>query len=89
MKALEILEAITENEGTHLWLDDGSGYPKSYINEAIQELEALKNRSCENCKYARDSNLLGEISHGEKFCNELVRFFHNGFCCNNWKTKND
>ena len=42
MKALEILKAITENEGTHLWLDDGSGYPKSYINEAIKELEALQ-----------------------------------------------
>ena len=40
MKALEILKAITENEGTHLWLDDGDGYPKSYIYEAIKELEA-------------------------------------------------
>ena len=39
MKAIEILKAITENEGTHLWLDDGSGYPKSYIYEAIKELE--------------------------------------------------
>ena len=42
MKALEILKAITENEGTHLWLDDGSGYPKSYIYEAIKELEELQ-----------------------------------------------
>lgn len=44
MKAIEILKAITENEGTHLWLDDGSGYPKSYIYEAIEELEDFKNR---------------------------------------------
>ena len=42
MKAIEILKAITENEGTHLWLDDGSGYPKSYIYEAIKELEELQ-----------------------------------------------
>ena len=42
MKGLEILKAITENEGTHLWLDDGSGYPKSYIYEAIKELESLQ-----------------------------------------------
>ena len=41
-KALEILKAITENEGTHLWLDDGSGYPKSYIYESIKELEELQ-----------------------------------------------
>ena len=42
MKGLEILKAITENEGTHLWLDDGSGYPKSYIYESIKELEELQ-----------------------------------------------
>ena len=42
MKAIEILKAITENEGTHLWLDDGSGYPKSYIYEAIKEVESLQ-----------------------------------------------
>ena len=42
MKALEILKAITENEGTHLWLDDGSGYPKSYIYEAIKEVESFQ-----------------------------------------------
>lgn len=42
MKALEILKAITENEGTHLWLDDGDGYPKSYVYEAIKELEELQ-----------------------------------------------
>ena len=45
MKALEILKAITENEGTHLWLDDGSGYPKSYIYEATEELEDLQNEN--------------------------------------------
>ena len=45
MKTLEILKAITENEGTHLWLDDGSGYPKSYIYEAIKELEELQNEN--------------------------------------------
>ena len=32
-------------KGTHLWLDDGSGYPKSYIYEAIIELEALQNEN--------------------------------------------
>ena len=42
LKVIEILKAITENEGTHLWLDDGSGYPKSYIYEAIKELEELQ-----------------------------------------------
>ena len=42
MKAIEILEAIEEQEETHLWLDDGSGYPKSYIIEAIKELKQIE-----------------------------------------------
>lgn len=84
MKALEILEAITENEGTHLWLDDGSGYPKSYINEAIQELEALKNRSCENCKYCSFSDSSSvECDLFECYQQKALKY------CGNWKPKND
>ena len=55
LKAIEILKAIEEQEDTHLWLDDGSGYPKKYIIEAIDELEELKNRSCDNCKHFKTS----------------------------------
>ena len=51
MKALEILKAIKEQEDTHLWLDDGSGYPKKYIIEAIKELEDFLSRNCSNCKF--------------------------------------
>lgn len=58
MKALEILEAIMEQECTHLWLEDGSGYPQAYIREAIKELEDIEKEkfvdkftytSCEDC----------------------------------------
>ena len=82
MKALEILKAIEEQEGAHLWLDDGSGYPKKYIIEAIKELEELENRSCENCKYdwcgcsVQDSILI--VDNDAKF--DL-------FCCNKWEAK--
>ena len=39
MLSLEILKAVEEQEEwTHLWLEDGSGYPKEYISDSIKEL---------------------------------------------------
>lgn len=39
MLSLEILKAVEEQEEwTHLWLEDGSGYPKEHIKESIKEL---------------------------------------------------
>ena len=80
MKALEILKAITENEGTHLWLDDGSGYPKSYIYEAIKELEGIQ----------KEKDLLEEYVQFARFhienkrckCGALGRV---GYLCSNKK----
>ena len=88
MKALEILKAIEEQEDTHLWLDDGSGYPKKYIIEAIKELEELENRSCDNCEYwfykTLETNIetcnFGLISHD---------YQSDSFYCNKWEAKNE
>ena len=84
MKALEILEAITENKATHLWLDDGSGYPKSYIYEAITELELLNKRSCDNCKYCSFS-VIDSIKCDLFECYQQKALKY----CGNWKPKND
>ena len=86
MKALEILKAIEEQEDTHLWLDDGSGYPKKYIIEAIKELEELEHRSCDNCEYwfykTLETNIetcnFGLISHD---------YQSDSFYCNKWEAK--
>ena len=92
LKVIEILKAITENEGTHLWLDDGSGYPKSYIYEAIKELEDLQNRSCKTCKYYKPNNTT--TCNGFKQDEECLRFVDSihtipceTFCCNKWELK--
>ena len=82
MKALEILKAIEEQEDTHLWLDDGSGYPKKYIIEAIKELEELENRSCENCKYFHQSYLCLELGKGNIQPKEIGLDY-----CNKWEAK--
>lgn len=89
LKALEILRReLQNNYEKRPFVIKTELYHKERIedfHEAIDELEALNNRCCDNCKYVRETNLSGEISHGEKFCNELVRFFHNGFYCNKWE----
>ena len=90
MKALEILKAIEEQEGTHLWLDDGSGYPKKYIIEAIKELKDLENRSCDNCNFSNIDTYFTDYGK----CEKGYGFLFNGrvevikdFCCNKWEAK--
>ena len=86
---LKSLEFLKDQKRRHINMANSMKvvYFDDELDEAIEELEALNNRCCDNCKYARETNLSGEISHGEKFCNELVRFFHNGFYCNKWEIK--
>jgi hypothetical protein len=47
MKALKILKYIKEKQ-------DISFVSNSNINEAIEELEDLENRSCDGCKHLQD-----------------------------------
>jgi hypothetical protein len=59
LKALEILEAISENEEKVVF-DDGSFYKNEFIYEAIAELEALqKPNTCDGCKW----NDLGDTEY--------------------------
>ena len=49
MEALKILKYIKEKQ-------DITFISNSNINEAIKELEALENRSCDNCKHHLSDN---------------------------------
>lgn len=72
MKATEILEAIEEQEKTHLWLDDGSGYPKSYIIEAIKELKQIE-KDLQTMKILFDSEFCR--------CSKCENLKRSGFGC--------
>lgn len=90
MKAIQILEVIEKQEGSHLWLDDGSGYPKSYIKEAIKELEELENRSCSNCKYNKEQDnfmIFCDCVMCEDGSKMMWHSFTKHFCCNKWENK--
>ena len=72
MKALEILKAIEEQEGTHLWLSDGSGYHEDYITEAIEQLE----------KHIKDTYTLKLLFDSEFCrCSKCGEYKRSGFGC--------
>ena len=73
MNALDILRLI----------EQANSIPKlneKYVNEAIKELEALENRSCDNCKNASFEIKFGELEFNACF---LVS---NGNVCK-WESK--
>ena len=72
MKAIEILNNI------NVWGDVTE--VEEQINEAIVEIEALENRSCDNCKNASFETKFGELEFNACF---LVS---NGNVCK-WESK--
>jgi hypothetical protein len=79
---------MTTNEINEYEIDDYVVLVDEAIDTINQVYDDLENRTCEECKYSRETNLKNETSSGELFCVELVRFFHTGFCCNKWEQKN-
>lgn len=97
MKALQILKKFREDVNKFL-----NSFDKQYkkdeeyigakttflkINEAIEEFEALENRTCESCKYL--CNITKECENINVPCfgliidtNDLSIFY-----CNKWKSK--
>lgn len=93
LKALEILKEKREIcvrifEGDDY--SDGLDYYENKIiklDEAIAELEALNNRSCENCKHYKQS--LTQI-YKTCYVNKVNGFNLESdidFCCNKWESK--
>ena len=73
MKALAILKHLTTFCGAELHND---------CIDAIAELEALQQRSCESCVHRSfiDETLTNKVTNG--FCVENGFFTKVGFCCN-------
>ena len=60
---------------------------KNNIDEAIAELEALQQRSCEECVHRSfiDEALTNKVTNG--FCIENGFFTKRDFCCNRYEAK--
>lgn len=85
MKALEILKKIYANKPDTRFqrnnIDINFTIHDFYkIKEAIKELEALENRSCESCKHY----------DGTQTCNKFIArsaYSYKDFSCNKWESK--
>lgn len=89
LKALEVLRReLQNNYEKRPFVIKTELYHKERIedfHEAITELEALQNRSCDNCLYFSNSG------HGFGLCNKGVSsdFKIGTFYCNKWEVKNE
>jgi hypothetical protein len=70
MKALEILK---------------QKFSKMY-DEAIAEIEGLKNRNCSNCKHSWEPN---NCFFYRYYCEEIKISTPGDFYCNRWEQSND
>lgn len=99
LKALEILkDHIIDLENMALIFEEYCMYKSrdetnkaiQELTEAIDELEALEDRSCRNCKFVF-SDTLGLIycSSPKSPLSSCVFPIHPNFSCNKWEVKNE
>ncbi len=85
MKALEYLKK--EREIKKHCADVAWGYYDKNIDEAIKELEELKNRSCATCKYGRSFHFDEDIECMKLYNATQGLCFEKDFYCKNWERK--
>ena len=80
MKALEILKNLHSDIIDGIESGVNSEEEKAEVFECIEELEQLKNRSCENCKYYNNTQV----------CDIFIArsgYKSDDFFCNKWVTE--
>ena len=85
MKALEYLKK--EREIKKHCADVAWGYYDKGIEEAIDELEELKNRSCATCRYGRSFHFDEDIECMKLYDATQGLCFEKDFYCKNWESK--
>ena len=85
MKALEFLKQ--EREIKKHCADVAWGYYDKGIDEAIEELEELQNRSCATCKYGRSFHFDEDIECMKLYDATQGLCFEKDFYCKNWESK--
>ena len=83
MKALEFLK---QERAHHLAVHNDKSILDQY-DEAIKELEELKNRSCATCKYGRSFHFDEDIECMKLYDATQGLCFEKDFYCKNWESK--
>ena len=81
MKALELLYQYQQAD------EVAGGYMSKSIEEAIKELEEIKNRSCSTCKYGRSFHFDKDIECMKLYDATQGLCFEKDFYCKNWEQK--
>ena len=81
MKALELLYQYQQAD------EIAGGYMSKSIDEAIEELEDLKNRSCATCKYGRSFHFDEDMECMKLYDATQGLCFEKDFYCKNWESK--
>ena len=84
MRALELLKDY-KNIDFGCNMDD----LHNEIDEAIKELEEIKNRSCSTCKYGRSFHFDKDIECMKLYDATQGLCFEKDFYCKNWELKNE
>ncbi len=82
MKAIELLKDY-KNIDFGCNMDD----LHSQVDEAIKELEEIKNRSCSTCKYGRSFHFDKDIECMKLYDATQGLCFEKDFYCKNWEQK--
>lgn len=80
MKALDYLYRIKK-------ANEEMGNEPINLYEAIEELEELQNRSCENCKFGMTYPYDDDIECVKIEADTQGMYFTGDFCCNKWESK--
>ena len=81
MKSLELLYKYKQAD------EIAGGYMSKPLNEAIKELEEIKNRSCSTCKYGRSFHFDKDIECMKLYDATQGLCFEKDFYCKNWEQK--
>ena len=84
MKALDILKNMKLKYNSHYIKESDQNIK---LDEAIEELEELKNRSCATCKYGRSFHFDEDIECMKLYDATQGLCFEKDFYCKNWEQK--
>lgn len=80
MKALDMLKELESSKVCKFFC-------KSRVDEAIEEIKNLQNRSCSNCKYIKKYNKTEWECKKSVKTNYFSNYIEHSFCYNKWELR--
>ena len=85
---MKVIEFLKQERAHHLAVHNDKSIIEQY-DQAIKELEELKNRSCVTCKYGHTYQFDEDIECMKLGADTQGLYFEKDFYCKNWELKNE